>query len=506
MMIKTIFTLGLAALGTFLLPTSCIDHEPIPEETYIRPGTPFDRTVLVYMAAQNSLGAKGYAQQDSTEMANGMQYLRKGERVLMFLDDNRPPRLYELRQGLKRPRLLRQWETDVNSADPKQLTEMLQFMQTFSPSTSYGLVLWSHATGWVPSPKSVAAAENTASAAAFSPLPSHNIAAGATHEQLTRNNLWWSDSEMPSSGHTSPTSTATTQVRSRRGSGVKTQSYGMDVGPDGNWARDVAALGGNADEINIDDLEQAIQNSGIHLRFLHFDCCLMGGIETYYALRNVADYIAGSPMEISAIGGFYTDMLRWGYFSENIEDLGTTYTNYYINRGSQSYGDNFGLVFSIVRTDRLQGVADALAAELPTQLPAVEKNGALQYPDVEQAQDYSRYSQRFFWRPHYYDMNDVLRRTFSPESWQRVKRALDAATVYKFATPRFFTGLTYYDEIYVDLNNYCGISMFVPQQTYTDHATARPPFWVRASAHGDLNAQFRKTEWYKAAGWQAAGW
>lgn len=139
---KQTSSLLLLIIATILLPLSCIDYEPEPYEPTVLPGTPFKKTVLVYMAAQNSLGAKGFALEDSTEMADGMKYLHDKERVLMFLDDNKAPRLYELRKGLHSPRLLRKWETDINSADTAQLTRMLRFMQEFSPSESYGLVLW----------------------------------------------------------------------------------------------------------------------------------------------------------------------------------------------------------------------------------------------------------------------------------------------------------------------------------------------------------------------------
>ena len=39
------------------------------------------QTVLVYMAAQNSLGYNGYRLQDSTEIMNGAPYLGDGQRV-----------------------------------------------------------------------------------------------------------------------------------------------------------------------------------------------------------------------------------------------------------------------------------------------------------------------------------------------------------------------------------------------------------------------------------------
>ncbi len=488
---RQLFSLFLVVMTALLLPASCKDYEPVPYETTVLPGTPFKRTVLVYMAAQNSLIT--YSRDDSTEMADGMKYLHDKERVLMFLDDDRAPRLYELRKGLKRPRLLRKWETDINSADTAQLTRMLRFMQEFSPSESYGLVLWSHASGWVPSPKSVAREEryNTANAGRTSAQSSsaHAATLPQVTSRSTRNQLW----ETNITDYTAqPTFTG------RKPAAFRPKSYGMDVGPNGDLGRNKAALGDWADEINIEDLSEAIIASGIHLRFIHFDCCLMGGIETYYELRNNADYIAASPIEISAIGGFYTDMLRWGYFSDEIKDLGITYSNYYINKGSQPYYDNFGLVFSIVNTKRLQAIADTMNSVVKEYYPARKADGSWNYPAVQEAQDYSRYVSRFHYRPHFYDMNDALRRTLPEKDWNRVKKTIDAAIVYKYSTGRFFTGLTNTDEIHMDLENYCGISMFVPQQIYAYNA--------KESAHGNLNEQFRKTKWYSAAGWKEAGW
>lgn len=488
---RQLFSLFLVVMTALLLPASCKDYEPVPYETTVLPGTPFKRTVLVYMAAQNSLIT--YSRDDSTEMADGMKYLHDKERVLMFLDDDRAPRLYELRKGLKRPRLLRKWETDINSADTAQLTRMLRFMQEFSPSESYGLVLWSHASGWVPSPKSVAREEryNTANAGRTSAQSSsaHAATLPQVTSRSTRNQLW----ETNTTDYTAqPTFTG------RKPAAFRPKSYGMDVGPNGDLGRNKAALGDWADEINIEDLSEAIIASGIHLRFIHFDCCLMGGIETYYELRNNADYIAASPIEISAIGGFYTDMLRWGYFSDEIKDLGITYSNYYINKGSQPYYDNFGLVFSIVNTKRLQAIADTMNSVVKEYYPARKADGSWNYPAVQEAQDYSRYVSRFHYRPHFYDMNDALRRTLPEKDWNRVKKTIDAAIVYKYSTGRFFTGLTNTDEIHMDLENYCGISMFVPQQIYAYNA--------KESAHGNLNEQFRKTKWYSAAGWKEAGW
>ena len=71
--------------------------------------------------------------------------------------------------------------------------------------------------------------------------------------------------------------------------------------------------------------------------------------------------------------------------------------------------------------------------------------------------------------------------------------------VYADATKKFWIGPSYFDfQTMPASEEYCGVSMFVPQTLYTDNAVN--------CAYGDLNAAFRHTEWYAAAGWSATGW
>ena len=111
-------------------------------------------------------------------------------------------------------------------------------------------------------------------------------------------------------------------------------------------------------------------------------------------------------------------------------------------------------------------------------------------------------------------MSDALRNLLTAEDFAKVQKALDRATVYKATTKRFFTGmgagrqywinggwrntLDFNDAIYVNEANFCGVSMFIPQQRYADNAARCP--------QGNLNITYRDTEWYRAAGWKAAGW
>ena len=59
-------------------------------------------------------------------------------------------------------------------------------------------------------------------------------------------------------------------------------------------------------EIELADFAEAIP---MHLKYLLLDCCLSGGVEVAWQLRDVADYIAASQTEIMASGFIYEDIM-----------------------------------------------------------------------------------------------------------------------------------------------------------------------------------------------------
>lgn len=137
--------LCICALPLLASVTACHDHATNDSPDL----APVRRTVLVYMAAQNSLCKN--AQSDSAEIMNGRQYIADNDRLLMLIDDEKAPRLYRVTRRNKEPVLLKQWDNDICSTDPAQLREILTMVQHDYEAQEYGLVMWSHATGWVPS-------------------------------------------------------------------------------------------------------------------------------------------------------------------------------------------------------------------------------------------------------------------------------------------------------------------------------------------------------------------
>ena len=390
------------------------------------------RTVVIYQAAQNSLGANDYNYKDFRELIAGTQYLNDDDRLLLFVDDMSAPRIYFFSKEYDEPQIVRQWKKDVNSADPKTLQDVLRWAKEKCPADEYGLVLWSHADGWLP----------------------------ATNKDYRQ------------------------------------QSFGIDVGPSGNPYTDSDASGRSGSQTDIPDLATAIQQSGVHLRFILFDACLMQSLEVAYDLRHVTDYLIGSPIAIHAAGANYTHQLQNGLFATDPKQIALTYYNDVVDPNQQdTYGD-FGIVLSVIDTKHME----SLAAAIKNALPRSAFRAAPRFsPDMTDVTPYHYYSSSNFYRPHYYDALDALHHLLSPADYAAVRLQMLKAIPFTFYSPRFWIGPSSVDFQELNSPTLCGTSMFIPQQIYSDNASL-------AKQHGDLNAAFRKTEWYKAAGWAQTGW
>lgn len=408
----------------------------------------YDRTVLVYMAMQNSLGSSGYHKTDSTEIVNAMQYIPKNDRLLLFIDDARKPRIYELSHDLAQtnkatglpygPRLLKTWSSDLSSASGAMLTEVLRYARNNYAADEYGLVMGSHATGW---------------------LPQGGASEGNSAARAPR------------------------------------RTFGIDVGPNGSMAGDKGAAGSIPDEIEIGDLASAITASGVHPMYVLFDACLMQNVEVAYVLRDAVDYIIASPISISAEGAYYTDLVRQGLFSSDPVDVARTYASYYLGQGSIPYADGYGTVISCIRTQGMEALASTIQQLLRELVPAADASTRLEtlkQRDMSQAFYYHTYCKNFLWRPHYYDLVSAFRALGADSAqMERLYTALADAVKYKGANKSFWIGPGYYtmQTMPSDERDWCGVSVFVPQQEYSNNASR--------SVFGDLNEKYKRTKWFE---------
>lgn len=373
------------------------------------------------------------ARHDSAEIMAGRGYIPNNDRLLFFVDDEKTPRLYRVVKSKAAPILVKQWQNDFCSTNPDHFREVLHMVKRQFPASEYALTLWSHADGWIPA-----------------------------------SNKDYASFE----GKMSPS------------------SFGIDSGPEGHCTDRGA-------QMNINDMVSAMQEADWYSKFIFFDCCLMQNFEVLYALRHVADYIVGSPMQIPGEGAFYTNQIRNGLFADDPNAIARTYYDDVMNeslRSKYSY-DETGICISCVRTDGLDALADTLRKVLPqselNNRTSVAMNGVPYY---------QAYTQRYYYRPHNYDALPALKKMLLPADYEKVRAAIDNVVTCHYATRRFYIGPNYADfkTMPTDADSYRCVSMFVPQTIYTDNA--------EKCLYGDFNEAFRKTEWYKACGFENTGW
>lgn len=199
------------------------------------PGRPAEHATLVYMVAANSLGtaypAQGVSKADSLDLDEMVLAARRGDlgsnRWLVFHSTYKGNRLLELTaSGLKE---LKNYGA-VYATDAAVMQQVIADVKRIAPAENYGIVLWSHASGWLED-----GAEDFVAARADAPA-------------------------------------------------AVPLSYGQHGGR----------------TMNTTTLRHVLEDE--NLEYIYFDCCLMGGVEVMYELRDCARYIVSSPSELPRDG------------------------------------------------------------------------------------------------------------------------------------------------------------------------------------------------------------
>lgn len=239
-------------LTASLLIVSCKkdeEPEPTPSEDY---GTKNGRTVLVYAIADNDMAS--IALRDISEMLAGAKYMGKKDHLIVYLDDTQKPRIYDINAstyGTTYTNLtpIYQYDTEINSCTYEQLASVIQFTMDNFPAPSYGLVMWSHGNGWLPTGRE---------------YPDNRNAYG---------------------------------IKER-----KVRSFGLDY----NY---VDKKKGAEHQMSINTIREGIDCFG-GLDFLLFDACMMQNIEVIYQLRGKSKAFISSPAEVPGEGAPYNTILR----------------------------------------------------------------------------------------------------------------------------------------------------------------------------------------------------
>lgn len=129
--------LTLLTLSLLVSLTSC-DDSPAQADTA-------NRAVLVYMLANNDLA--DYAESDLAEMKRAAGDIGNGRLLIYLQSKTDVPRLFEISSS-STDLTLKTYDTTVSSADPRRLKEVVDDVRSIADADSYGIIFWSHSTGW----------------------------------------------------------------------------------------------------------------------------------------------------------------------------------------------------------------------------------------------------------------------------------------------------------------------------------------------------------------------
>lgn len=286
-----------ALCATLLTVTSCDWFSPREKDRQV---------LLIYFAGNNSLTQEG--QGDFEDLRGAwLPGQKETDKIVLvyhhFMD--RTPALVRLsrdKKGVLVEETIQEYPFSTNSATKETLSAVLNDAEEAWPATRRSLILWSHATGYLP--------------AGYYSDPKDQEPKGPVQWSVPGNTL-----ENDPYAH-------------------MVKSFAEDHGT----------------EMELADLRSAL--SSRHYEFVLFDCCFMADVEVAYELRNVCDYLLFSPTEILSDGFPYETMVQPVFTQKPEEALRTIAQNFMAHYRAMS-GVYCSATVSVVRTAGLEPLAAA---------------------------------------------------------------------------------------------------------------------------------------------------
>lgn len=385
----------------------------VPGEPDRRQEVKVTRNVMVMVSGgHNDLCP--YLTADLQEMAEG--YLPQGDflenqvsNVLMILarlkvngfSTTSVPVLYRLYRDLKGNPVrdtLMVWGSEDRMFSGTVIKDALTFIHDTYPADSYGMVVSSHASGWLP------------------PYYYDNPSAF------------------------------------EKGPAAAPRSIGQD----------------NDNRVSVEmDLMDFINSIPFRLNYLVLDCCLSGGVEVAWALRDKVERVAFTQTETLAWGFDYSKIVSRLVGSATPDPMGVCqdFYNYYMAKSGVDQSATISLV-EPNKMDALASVSAALFEKYRT--PISQLKGS-------QVQGYFRDNRHYF-----YDFRDILVKAgITEEEQAQLDKALAACVLYKAATPWFMQG----GRDGFPINTHCGLSMYLPSMgtEYLDNYYKANIAWNQAT-------------------------
>lgn len=408
----------LTIISAILLFTACSKDDDSPS-TPPEP-EPARRTVIVYMVGENNLDP--YMQNDINEMRQGRKQVAASENLVLYVDKlskTEMPFIAKINTDGNLDTLYR-YEQDFYSSDPDNMIDVIDRIYQMCPAKEdYGLVLWGHASGWL-----------------------------------------MEDS-----------------VATRRGYGIDTGNNELRTYFDerskesllkGKW-------------LNIPSMQEAFKMLPMKWKFIMCDCCNMMNVEDGYELREVTDYLIGSPAEIPGYGAPYETIVPALFLhTENFyQAVIDAYADAYPNR----------VPLSVIKTSEMEALAETTRPLLSRINEYVNNESNLMDRHIYYNNTYVDGKRKHIM----FDVREVVRKAFANEpskyeNWYQVfQRAVPYNRIAEMWQTDSFIKINFNDFTVTD-DYFSGVSMFFPMEQY-------------GTEEWSCNKAIKKMSWYYAVGW-----
>jgi len=284
---------------------------------------PVSYTTLIYMIADNSMDSE--VEYTINQLKQGAKH-SSGTAVVYVDRMNESPRLFKISQAGEEI-ALKSYEEE-NSASTETLLRTIKDMKESVPAEKYGLVLWSHSMGWLPS----------------------------GYDSDLRVSQVKSAQEFP-----------------------RTRYIGPDFHP-GNDTADPM--------IEINQLANALPDRVVE--YIWFDVCLMGSVEAFYGLRNKCNYLIASPSEVLAEAGYeasgipYSKVLPYMFGGKDeLTQACQAYYSHYNNMGYEILRSATITLVDAAQLDGLYTIVHSILGGHQAEFAAMDTNGLQIYHTKE---------------------------------------------------------------------------------------------------------------------------
>ena len=278
---------------------------------------------------------------------------------------------------------------------------------------------------------------------------------------------------------------------------ASSRKYTRAYGQDKYWDNNSSDNNSSEKWMNITQMAKALEGLP-KLKYIFADCCCFACVESAYELRNVADYLIGSPAEIPGEGAPY-DIIVPKLFSQSptfYKEICDTYYDYfmdayqippYTDKSTNSYLIGYSVPLSVIDLSKMDNLAQATNQ--------VMKSFATYYPEVLNLANIPFYFGYDY--PVMYDMKSVIQKYAPSSDYAQWLSAYNQAVPYSLVSKRWMTIYSMiknnYDLFPSDENVYGCVSMFFPQNNY-DYSIFK------------YNTRIKNYQWYYAVNWSNFGW